>query len=188
MVETPSTPCTNPSDLVAITPSGQHVVIPSAEGSRQGDGPAGYFFSLPFGAAVQKSIDATPIERIRGFLDDLSAGHADPMRLLDFLETLVPNLKDIGLEINLDKCELVTRVHDQDVRDRATKLGIKVVNPDTHCVKVLGAPVGADEPRRKWCVERISKTADLCQTLTHDDMDPQLAYTMLILLLQRVGG
>ena len=171
----------DPSDLVVVAKDGTFSAIQSTEGTKQGDIPAGYFFSLPFGDAVQSTVDSHHIELVQGYMDDLTVAHASPEKLLDFLGSLVPALEDIGLEVNLGKCELVCHPTPA-ILTRAQTLNLKVVDRATKVIKVLGAPIGDDALRSLWCIDRLDQTAALCDLLCHQELDPQLAYTLLSLV------
>jgi hypothetical protein len=123
----------SPSDLIVLQGE-DWFSITSDEGTRQGDLPAGYYFSLPFGSIID-AIETTCDKE--AYADDLTISHTNPMETLICAEKISSDLQHVHLSINLSKCELVCHNPSQEVVAKAKILGIPIIDPSTTAIRAV---------------------------------------------------
>jgi ribonuclease HI len=160
---------------VMIQDGGAWKRITARRGSRQGDPAAGYFFAVALGLAVDmakkaatEDSDANPAPwktwgTLQAYFDDISILTVDPRTAAWMLSHIVPALRDIGLEINSAKCELVhpdRLKDDQTVKLIATR-GCQLVNYENGGVKILGATLGTEIAQKAYINKKGAETLEI---------------------------
>ena len=157
------------------------VRIKSSEGPQQGD-PLG---SLLFASTTKHILNEMKSPLVMGFLDDFSAG-GDTSCLVDDLDTVQRMAREIGLDLNIPKCEIIT-LDDYDTLPAAFR-DFRKLRP-VEC-ELLGAPLLCGPAMNKAIETRcldLAKAADRLGSLaSHDALlilksslsAPKLLYTL----------
>ena len=118
---------------------GEHVVL-CQTGVQQGDPLTPVLFSLGLHEAVEACAEVTGLSQ-QWFLDD-GALRAKFRALENALRVLEPALRNIGLEINNNKCEIYAK----DMPDPGVLTGVLYI-PDQDKWSYLGVPHGKEQRR-----------------------------------------
>ena len=154
--------------------------IQSEEGVQQGD-PLG---PVLFCMAVQPLLSEAQVDLRIGYLDDLTFGDSLP-KLADALIALQDSASDVGLKLNINKCELITSAS-------------AVIPPSLACIKrvdpsiatLLGSPLQSSTAMREELERQVSRlqvaterlkylqSHDAMVILRHSMSMPKLLYTL----------
>jgi len=163
-------------ELLAFTQStfGQDSVLQfgefnlqSAEGAQQGDPLGPFYFCLAF----KSLLESLQSELVIGFLDDVAIGGDAECVMKDFIH-METAAKQLGLELNRDKCEIVGP--SDDTRSLFASHGIHLPETNPAAAILLGAPLlaglnldGVLEIKRQE-LQRLSKRLELMPS--HDSL------------------
>lgn len=111
-------------------------LLQSAEGAQQGDPLGPLYFCLAF----KELLESRKCELVLGYLDDVAIGGEAACALDDFIQLEVA-AKNIGLELNHNKCEVVG--HSDDTRSLFASRGINLPETSAAQVILLGSPLSA---------------------------------------------
>ena len=168
---------TQPREVLALTRKGNFPII-MEEGCQQGCSSASKLFCLAFGTAIDKSRAAASVASLVGIQDDLTASDPNGENCMRFLRATIPRLAEIGLQLNLNKCELLHKgpIPPHIVEDAAS-LGLKCFDTTCDTARILGRPFGPQEGIDAHCDKLLDKETRRLAHLKY--LHPQLAYTML---------
>ena len=118
--------------------------LQSSTGIQQGDPAGPALFSLAIDEIARRATSEFNV----WYLDDASLGDT-PEKVLEDLNNLIRNLREIGLEINSSKCELTILNHESSLDIETTLEMFRGVLPDVRLVtkeecSLLGAPIHVD--------------------------------------------
>ncbi len=112
--------------------------LQSDEGAQQGDPLGPLYFCLTF----KELLEGRKSELVLGFLDDVAIGGEATCVLEDFTQ-LELAAKNLGLELNHEKCEIVG--HTADTRSLFASRGINLPETSSAQVILLGSPLSAGQ-------------------------------------------
>jgi len=142
-------------------------VLQSSEGAQQGDPLGPLYFCLTFKELLESLLS----ELVLGFLDDVALGGDAASVLKDFI-LLEAAAKQLGLELNRNKCEIVGL--SDDTRALFASHGINLPETSPADVILLGAPLSAGPnldavlESKRLELQRLSKRLELMPS--HDSL------------------
>ena len=110
----------------------------SLQGAQQGDPLGPLYFCLAFKELLESRLS----ELVLGFLNDVAIGGDAACVMEDFLQ-LEADAKQLGLEMNRDKCEIFG--HSDNTRSLFASHGIKLLETSPAEVILLGAQLSAGQ-------------------------------------------
>ena len=123
----------------------QDIEISSESGIQQGDPAGPAIFSLTVDAISR--LVRSPLNL--WYLDDITLGGTVDLVLRD-LENIIPPLRELGLKLNMTKCEVIaTESENRDsIIDRISRVIPTVKTPGCEDVTLLGAPLTREAARK----------------------------------------
>jgi hypothetical protein len=153
-----------------------------AEGVRQGDLPASQLFCSAIEPIIQSML-GDDVE-VKAYLDDITVTARDPMTLIRKLQDVRQAFATIGLETNMDKCELFINAPagtHLEAESTARALNLKVVTT-REAFKLLGAAIGAPtevEAQRVVVRKKLANVHEWFTRIRHQSMPKKLAFQLL---------
>ena|GEM_PF-2823942 len=126
----------------------RRVTIESQRGTRQGSALGGVFFCVVLQPVLNEVMEQYPDVMVKAYMDDVTLV-GKPARVAAAFQLYERLCRDIGLEMNRDKCEwLAQQPHDESARPANVKL-VK------GCIKLLGAYIGDDDAVRAKLAAKV---------------------------------
>ena len=165
------------SDLVVYGPNGQHRIVESEEGVRQGDAASALLFCKVMDIAMRRIKQQHPEVQLWCYMDDITIA-CSPTNAKQIATDAAGVLNDLGFKVNLDK-SAVTGRSAEVIRaiQSATCQSSITVSPTNVPFKMLGAII--NEEYEEFAESKMSATEAFMTKLQRIQLHPQLVWTLL---------